>query len=102
MESTKHLLYNELCREFRAGEEVKVKKLIDEINNLKDARWSETEELNIGIIAFFVTHNEKQLAEVLNKHGVTLKDTLVKVSIRNMKRKLTSIRSCTLWRLLTS
>jgi hypothetical protein len=101
MESTKYLHYTELCRDFRAGDDAKVKKLIEEIINLKDAKWSEIEELNIAIISYLMTHNEKQLAEVLTKHGLSLKEVLMKVSIRNMKRKPTSTHSSTHWQLLT-
>lgn len=102
MESTKYLHYNELCREFRAGDEAKVKKLIDEISSLKDARWSEIEELNIAMVTYFMNRNEKQLADALNKHGLSLKEVLMKVSIGNMKRKPTSTRFSTPWPPLTS
>jgi hypothetical protein len=94
MESTKYLHYNELCRDFRTGDDAKVRKLIEEISNLKEAKWSEVEELNIAIISYFMNHNEKQLADVLTTHGLSLKDVLMKVSIRNMKRRPTSIRFC--------
>lgn len=96
MESTKHLLYNDLCREYRSSNDQRVKKIIDEIANQQALQWTDAEELNLGLIRLFANRNPKAVEEAIAKHGLSLKDVAMKVSIRNMKSRPTSIPCCTL------
>lgn len=96
MESTKHLLYNDLCREYRASNDQRVKKIIDEISSQQALQWTDIEDLNIGLVKLFTNRNGQAIDEAIAKHGLSLKDVAMKVSIRNMKSRPTSIRCCML------
>lgn len=92
METTKHLLVSEICREFRGGDEAKTKKVLEEISNQSSVQLTDTEDLNLGLITFFMTQSEKQLESVLGKHGIMLKDVMIKVLASIMKSMPTSTR----------
>lgn len=95
MDHSKYPTLNELLDAYRAGEENKVKKTIEEISANRERVCTESEQLLINYVTNVAAKNDRPLLDSLTRQTLSIEEWS-KVSINYIKRKPIGTRCSTL------